>query len=86
MYLYLLHQLVLFFVVCLGELVDLDFVLLDFPHDLAAKERIFQKLPAELIGNISLLNLMMSREKYINSIKRYTLYSALKIFASYMSS
>lgn len=40
-YLYLLHQPVLLFVICLGELVDLDFVLLDFPHDLLANKRIF---------------------------------------------
>lgn len=36
-YLDLLHQPVLLFVVCLRELVDLDFVFLDFSHDLAKK-------------------------------------------------
>lgn len=34
-----LHQPVLLLVVCLRELVDLDFVLLDFPHDLVVKEK-----------------------------------------------
>lgn len=46
-YLYLLHQPVLFFIICLGELVDLDFVLLDFPHDLVENKRIFKQLQAE---------------------------------------
>lgn len=46
-YLYLLHQPVLFFVICLGELVYLDFVLLDFPHDLSENKRIFKQLQAE---------------------------------------
>lgn len=33
----LLHQLVLLIIVCLWELVDLDFVLLDFSHDLLGR-------------------------------------------------
>lgn len=47
-YLYLLHQPVLLFVVRLGELVDLDFVLCYFPHDLERKKT-FSNFLARLI-------------------------------------
>ena len=36
----LFHKSVLLFLVRLGELVDLDFVLLDFPHDLRRGEEV----------------------------------------------